>query len=224
MGDEDDGGVEVEQVAPRATPARGCRGGWSARRAAAGRGAVASARASEARVSSPPEKVESGRSASSSAEAEARAGRRARRRASGSRRRLRAAAGRRRRRASSPRSALAATSPPRAAPARPRSRASRRGRRRRTRRARSPRFARRALVVQGDPGALAEGEAARVGRQLAGEHPQQGRLAGAVAAGERHPLARLELEGDVVEERLAADVDVSDVAVAIAIAGGPRCQ
>ena len=51
-------------------------------------------------------------------------------------------------------------------------------------------------------------EAAGVRRQLAGEHPQQGRLAGAVAAGERHPLARLELEGDVGEQQLAADVDV----------------
>ena len=41
---------------------------------------------------------------------------------------------------------------------------------------------------------------------LAGEHPQQGRLAAAVAAGERHPLAAVELERDVGEQRPPADV------------------
>ena len=70
------------------------------------------------------------------------------------------------------------------------------------------RFARRALVVQGQAGAALHGQRAGVRRQLAGQDPQQGRLAGAVAAGERHPLARLELEGDVGEQQLAADVDV----------------
>ena len=73
---------------------------------------------------------------------------------------------------------------------------------------RGPGFARRALVVQGDAGALLQDEAARVGRQLSGEHPQQRRLAGAVAPREGHPLARLELEGDVGEEQLAAEVHV----------------
>ena len=72
----------------------------------------------------------------------------------------------------------------------------------------SLRFARRALVVQGDPGAALDRQRAGVGRELAGEHPQQRRLAGAVAAGEGHPFARLELEGDVLEQQLAADVDV----------------
>ena len=69
-------------------------------------------------------------------------------------------------------------------------------------------FARRALVVQGDPGAALQDEAAGVRGELARQHAQQGRLAGAVAAGERHPLARLELEGDVFEQQLAAHVDV----------------
>ena len=64
------------------------------------------------------------------------------------------------------------------------------------------------LVVQPHPGPLLQGDAARVGRPLPGEHPQQGRLAGAVAPRERHPLARLELEGDVGEEQLAARVEV----------------
>ena len=68
--------------------------------------------------------------------------------------------------------------------------------------------ARRALVVQGDPGAAVDRQRAGVGRELAGEDPQQRRLAGAVAAGEGHPFARLELEGDVLEQQLAADVDV----------------
>ena len=68
--------------------------------------------------------------------------------------------------------------------------------------------ARRALVVQGHPRAFLQGDAARVGRPLAGEDAQQRRLADAVAPGERHPLARLELEGDVGEEQLAAGVEV----------------
>ena len=68
--------------------------------------------------------------------------------------------------------------------------------------------ARRALIVQGDPRPFLQGDAARVGRPLAGQHPQQRRLAGAVAPGQRHPLARLELEGDVREEQRAARVEV----------------
>src|SRR5919107_1927204 len=62
--------------------------------------------------------------------------------------------------------------------------------------------------VEGDPCPPLHRERAPVRRQLAGEDAEQRRLAGAVAAGEGHPLARLELEGDVLEEQLAADVDV----------------
>ena len=58
--------------------------------------------------------------------------------------------------------------------------------------------ARRALIVQSDPHALAEHDLAGVGPDLAGEHPQQGRLAAAVAAGERHALAAVELERESV--------------------------
>ncbi len=70
------------------------------------------------------------------------------------------------------------------------------------------RVARRPLVVQRQPRAPLHGQRAGVGRELAGENPQQGRLAGAVAPGQGHPLPRLELEGDVGEQQLAADVDV----------------
>jgi len=70
------------------------------------------------------------------------------------------------------------------------------------------RFTRRPLVVQGHPGPPLHRQRARVRRVLAGEDPQQRRLAGPVAAGQGHPLPRLELEGDVGEQQLAADVDV----------------
>ena len=66
--------------------------------------------------------------------------------------------------------------------------------------------ARRALVVQGDLAALLEDEVAAVDRRLAGEHPQQRRLAGAVAPGDREPLAALELEGHAPQQRVARDV------------------
>ena len=52
------------------------------------------------------------------------------------------------------------------------------------------------LVVERDLRALGEHELADVDRRLAREHPEQGRLAGAVAAGQRHPVAALELERD----------------------------
>jgi hypothetical protein len=64
----------------------------------------------------------------------------------------------------------------------------------------------RALVVQRKPSALLEHELAAVHGRLAGEHPEQGGLAGAVAAGEGHPIPALELEGDVAEQRRAAHV------------------
>ena len=67
-------------------------------------------------------------------------------------------------------------------------------------------LARRALIVQRDPHALREGQLAAVDRRLAGEHPQQRRLAGAVAPGDRHPLAAFELERDAAQQRLAGDV------------------
>jgi hypothetical protein len=67
-------------------------------------------------------------------------------------------------------------------------------------------LARRALVVQRDTGVLLEHEVAAVDRRLAGEHPQERRLAGAVAARQRHALAALELERDVPEQRLAGHV------------------
>ena len=50
-------------------------------------------------------------------------------------------------------------------------------------------IARRALVVEHDPRALREAQLAAVDRLLAREHPQQRRLAGAVAPGDRHARA-----------------------------------
>ena len=67
-------------------------------------------------------------------------------------------------------------------------------------------LARRALVVQGDAHALGEDELAAVDRRLAGEHPQQRRLARAVAPGDRQPIAALELERDTAQQRLAGHV------------------
>ena len=64
----------------------------------------------------------------------------------------------------------------------------------------------RALVVQRDLRPLRQHELAAVDRRLAEEHPQQGRLPGAVATGERHPVTALELEGDATQQRLAGDV------------------
>ena len=63
-------------------------------------------------------------------------------------------------------------------------------------------LARRALVVQRDARALAEGELAAVDRGLSGEHPQQRRLARAVAPGQRQSLPALEPERDAAQERL----------------------
>ncbi len=67
-------------------------------------------------------------------------------------------------------------------------------------------LARRALVVQRDTGVLCERELATVDLCLAGEHPQQRRLAGAVAPGNRQPLAPLELERDAAQQRRSGDV------------------
>src|SRR5205807_1655426 len=54
--------------------------------------------------------------------------------------------------------------------------------------------------------ALCEHELAGVDRCFAREHPQERRLAGAVAPGQRHPVAALELERDPAQQRLAGDV------------------
>ena len=67
-------------------------------------------------------------------------------------------------------------------------------------------LARRTLVVQRDPHALGDAQLAAVDRALPREHPQQGRLAGAVASGQREPFATLELEGDAAQQRLPGDV------------------
>ena len=178
--DEDHRRRRSSAAAPRATRSSRCRGGSSARRAAAGRAAQASARASEARVSSPPEKVESGRSRSLVGEAEPAydgggavapvvAARvlepRLRRRVARDRPRVvragrhRALRARAARRSSATRSAV------------PASTYSRSGR---------SLAGRRPLVVQRDPGALLPGELAALERDLAGERAQQRRLAGAV--------------------------------------------
>src|SRR5262249_50607570 len=59
---------------------------------------------------------------------------------------------------------------------------------------------RRPLVVQRDPRALRERELAAVHLGLPREHPQKGRLAGAVRSGEGDAVATLDLERDAVEE------------------------
>ena len=61
--------------------------------------------------------------------------------------------------------------------------------------------ARRALVVERDPGALLQRELAALDRRLADDRAQQRRLAGAVLARERQPLAAVDRERDPVEER-----------------------
>ena len=204
MGDEDHRRVEVDEVALEPLQRRRCRGGWWARRAAAGRAAR--------RAPGPARRGSARRPRSSTAagrarrrRSPARAGRRRSRRASGSRRRARVAPGRRRRRSS-----VASSAP-----------------------VGHPRLQPRELVLDlGDPveaggGVLAQrrarsaagaDRAARRGRpcrstsvpassaDLAGERAQQGRLAAAVAARQRHPLAAVELERDVREQRPRADV------------------
>ena len=67
-------------------------------------------------------------------------------------------------------------------------------------------LARRALVVEGDARALREDELAAVDGGLSGQHPQQGRLARAVAPGDGHALAALELERDAAQQGLAGHV------------------
>src|SRR6266536_6621986 len=64
----------------------------------------------------------------------------------------------------------------------------------------------RPLVVQGDPCSLGDGELSAVDLCLAVEDPEQGRLAGTVGAGQRDTVAPLDLERDVVEERIAGEL------------------
>jgi hypothetical protein len=65
---------------------------------------------------------------------------------------------------------------------------------------------RRALVVERHARALGQHDLAAVHGGLAGEHPQQRRLARAVAPGDRQPVAALELERDAAQQRLARHV------------------
>ena len=60
-------------------------------------------------------------------------------------------------------------------------------------------FAGRALVVERDAGALLERQLAAVDPRLARDHPQERGLARAVAPGQRHPVSPLELERDAAE-------------------------
>ena len=130
----------------------------------------------------------------------------ARGRASCSRRRARAAPAPRRSGRASPRRGRRRPSPARARPARCSIATSSRRAGQDVLAQRQPAVARRTLVVQRDLGALGQHELADVDRRLAGQHPQQRRLAGAVAARQRHPVAALELERDPAQQRLAGDV------------------
>jgi hypothetical protein len=60
--------------------------------------------------------------------------------------------------------------------------------------------------VEGDLDVLGQHQLPDVDRGLAREHAQQRGLAGAVAAGQSHPFAPLELERDAAQERLSSDV------------------
>ena len=60
--------------------------------------------------------------------------------------------------------------------------------------------------MQRDARALLPGELAALERDLAGERAQERRLPGAVRAGEREPVAALDLEGDAVEEDVAGEL------------------
>jgi hypothetical protein len=62
------------------------------------------------------------------------------------------------------------------------------------------------LVVERDARPLRECERAAVDAELAGQHPKQRRLPGAVRPGEGEPVAALDLERDAVEQRVSRDV------------------
>ena len=139
-------------------------------------------------------------------EAEPAEHRRRRGRASRSRRRARAGPASSSSGAASAGRARPRPSPPRGGAAPPRARRGRRRPRARTRAACPRRLARRALVVQRDPRALRERDLAALQLGLARERAQERRLAGAVRAGEREPVAALDLERDAVEERVAGEL------------------
>jgi hypothetical protein len=60
--------------------------------------------------------------------------------------------------------------------------------------------------VERDPGAPLERELPALERRLAGQGPEQGRLARPVRAGERETIFALNLEGHSVEENIAGDL------------------
>ena len=64
----------------------------------------------------------------------------------------------------------------------------------------------RALVVQRDPHSLRHAQLAPVDLRLPREHPQQRRLARAVAPRDRHPFAALQLERHTAQQRLPGHV------------------
>ena len=72
---------------------------------------------------------------------------------------------------------------------------------------------RRTLVVQRDPRPFLEHQLAAVDRRLPGDHPQQRRLARTVASRQRHPIPPLELERDATDQRIPRHVLVQ-----------PRCD
>jgi hypothetical protein len=65
---------------------------------------------------------------------------------------------------------------------------------------------RRPLVVQRDARPLLERELAALLVGLAGQDPEQRRLAGSVRAGERDAVAALDAEGDAVEQEVPGDL------------------
>jgi hypothetical protein len=71
---------------------------------------------------------------------------------------------------------------------------------------RQPALERRALVVQCDAGALLEDEVAALQAGLADKCPQERCLSGSVRAGKGHAVAPFHLEGDAVEQRVAAQL------------------
>src|SRR6266516_7861461 len=71
---------------------------------------------------------------------------------------------------------------------------------------RQPVLQRRPLVVQCDARTLREDELAAVDLGLAGEHPEQRRLAGPVRAGEREAVTALDGERDALEEQRPRDL------------------
>ena len=68
------------------------------------------------------------------------------------------------------------------------------------------------LVVQSDPGALGQADPARVGRQLAGDDPQQRGLALAVAPDDRQAISGSDAERDLMQDpaRTEALGDLND--------------